>query len=62
MLIFIVAAKVTVFAISAGPARLTKHLRKIGESKNPGKFQQISVMQRGVGNEELGVFRGEKYR
>ena len=62
MLIFIVATKVTVFAISAGPARLTKPLSKIGESKNPGKFQQISVMQRGVGNEEPRVFRGEKYR
>ena len=61
MLIFIAAAKVTVFAISAGPARLTKHLkRKIGESKNPN-FNKLESCS-GVGNEELRVFRGEKYR
>ena len=60
MLIFIAAAKVTVFAISAGPARLTKHLkRKIGESKNPN-FNKLESCS--VGNEEPRVFRGEKYR
>ena len=61
MLIFIVAAKVTVFAISAGPARLTKHLSKIGESKNPANFNKL-VSCSGVGNEDPRVFREEKYR